>query len=139
MDLKYYKFYRRSLLKYVKAIGWKIMRGHYETDGMMVPSGKYIQLDKELSQSDEIAAILHELGHTMDDTIMNLGNHQRVEIAYNAIYTKRYTKAQLDLVMATERKAWKYGRVIANMLQIRLGKWYTKYQNQCLRSYRRQE
>lgn len=137
MQLKYFKEYKKALKKYAKSIGFKIIYRYQDTDGIVVPTRNYISIDKELSESDEIAALLHELGHTMDDSIKYLERFKHIEKAYGAVYRDKYSKTQLRLVLETEKRAWKYGEAIAKLLHIRLGKWYFRYRNLCLNSYRK--
>ena len=135
-DLKYYTKYLKLLHLYAKAIRIKVVYTSKEdSDGTYLPTLREIRLDPDLSESTMIAALLHELGHVLDCTLLRGKTFRQMEKAYTRIYTRKYTKRQKQIVLKAERRAWGYGKVIAKILGIRLGKWYDDYRQYCLKDY----
>lgn len=136
-DLKHYDKYLDILQIYAKVIGIKIQFTNYEQDGCWIPSARKVKIDPNMSQMDEISTILHELGHAIDDAFEMSGGQGPLDEAYIAMYAEKATKPQKKLVIKAERKAWENGRVIAKLLGIRLGKWYTDIAKQAIDDYKK--
>lgn len=140
-NLKHFDRYRRALKRYAKAINISLRYDpKAEDDGYYSPLKHVIKIDSELTEVETIAATLHELGHALDDAISWEGNKlltDKIKEAYARTYSKRPANTkQRRLVLKCERAAWKYGRVIAKKLGIKLGKWYDAYMDECLKSYK---
>ena len=135
-DLKYYSEYVTSIENYASACGITIKYDNMDGEGSYEPHKRWLRISPDLSQSCEIAVLLHELGHCLDDTLVSKKMEPKLSKAYNAIYKDKYTKTQLALVVACERRAWKMGRAVAKKLRIRLGKWYDEIQRFCIEDYK---
>lgn len=135
--LKHYKKYMKRLILFASAIGVKVEYGESSSDGIWFPAVRKIKLDDDLTQAEEVATLLHELGHSMDDILSAQWKTEQVlGKAYTAMYSKKPTKKQVKLVVECEKRAWDYGRDIARRLNIRLGKWYDTSEHDGLKSYR---
>lgn len=134
--LKNYDEYLQKVKMFAKVIDVKIRRKHIASDGEYVPSLRSINIDKELTNSNEIAALLHELGHSQDDTLLNKTYYAKLNKAYIAVYKRKETPAQLDLVIECEERAWLYARSVAKQLRIPLGKWFDNYKKLCIKNYK---
>ena len=134
--LKYHHKYLLRLELYAKAIGIKLQWVENDDGSEFIPSRNKIKLSANLSDAEEIAIFLHELGHTLDDTLVYGSMQARLSNAYIAYYDNKATKSQSKRVMQCEKRAWHYGRFIAKRCGIRLGKWYDIVRNECLKSYR---
>ncbi len=136
--LKHYEAYLERLFAFAKATGVKIRYDENQSsEGVWMPSIRKIKLDTDLSQSGEIASLLHELGHSLDDMLSTPAKlDEKLYKAYDAMYKDTCTKKQRALVVACEERAWNNGRDIANRLRIRLGKWYDQAEKYCLDSYK---
>ena len=132
--LKNYEKYLSKIEFYAKAIGIKIEYAEEPSEGAYIPARHKVRIDTDLSESSEIATLLHELGHEMDDTLTV--PVYKLERAYEATYKDKPTKAQLKLVLECERKAWYYGKVIAAKLKIKLGKWYDECEKNAIAGYK---
>lgn len=137
INLKHYTKYLDLLLIYAKVHGITVDFSPKNEECMWIPSTRKIKLDPEMSESEEIATLLHELGHVLDDAFDMLGNVNEVQKAYECIYTNKFTKKQKRLVLKAERLAWSNGKKIAKLLKIRLGKWYTEVQAESINSYKK--
>lgn len=136
--LKNYEEYRNKILFYAKAMGIKMEFKDVDCGGQYMPSRRRIQIDKDLTQVEEIGVMLHELGHALDDHLIAIPGFTSIDRAYRAVYNKKYSPNQLRIVVECEKRAWKYGKVIAKMLNIRLGKWYDKCTRAAVADYRRE-
>lgn len=136
--LKHYKEYIERLTLFASAIGVKIEYVESaSSDGIWFPAARKIKIDDDLTEQEEIATLLHELGHSMDDILSaEWHKEKRLGRAYTAMYSKKPTKKQVKLVVECEQRAWNYGRDIARRLNIRLGKWYSVSEQDGLKSYR---
>lgn len=136
--LKNFDTYRDKLEAYSKACELTLEYRDHDGDGTYFPSRRKIVIDKDLPESTEIATFLHEIGHSMDDTLHSKSMEKKFDKAYKAIYSKRKkpTPQQKELVLGCEERAWMYGRAIAKKLRIPLGKWYDEEQTDALKSYR---
>lgn len=134
-SLSKYKLYVKYIQLYAKAIHMRLEFSAYDGDGAYVPSRRLIRVDPELSEAATIAVLLHELGHVLDDTLMSKKRFREVERAYKNLDTPRYKKHK-KAILRTERRAWEYGRVIAKILGIPLGKWYDKARDCRIKAYK---
>ena len=134
---KNYIKYRKVLTSYAKAIKIRIVYAPDAGDGSYIPARRKIRIDPDLTESSQIATILHELGHVLDDAVVPPGNvRNKIQAAYGRIYTKNFTKQQRQVVLRCEKRAWNYGRAIASILNIKLGQWYDKEEKEALDAYR---
>lgn len=137
ISLKHYHAYMERLKAYAEAVGLDIKYGDLDgEDGYFSPHRRYIKIDNDLSESYEIAIILHELGHSLDDTVADMKTESEADTAYSAMYRDKATKKQNKIVIACEKRAWKYGRKLAKQLDIRLGKWFDEAKSECLKAYK---
>jgi hypothetical protein len=135
-SLPKYDDYLQKLEHYAEASAVEIVRKEYDSDGAYIPQYRTIILDKDLEESSEIAVLLHELGHQLDDAFQNKTIEKNLDRAYKAAYNKTPTEAQLQLVVDCEARAWECGRAIAKKLRIKLGKWYDKEVTSAMDFYR---
>lgn len=135
--LKNCQEYLRRLMLFAEATGVKVEYGDIDSEGVWMPASNKIKLDNDLSSSDLIASLLHELGHSVDDMIDTESAYQnRLYKAYNKIYVSKASKKQKYLVIECEQRAWNNAREIAKRLKIRLGKWFDDAEKYCLDCYR---
>lgn len=136
-DLVYYEDYLRRLRAYARGIRVRLTFScEAASEGVWVPNKRAVRVDSDLTEAQTIAVILHELGHVLDDTLITGKQFRIVNRAYAKYYDLRCSKKQRQLVKYAEVRAWEYGRVIAKILGIRLGKWYDKESKACLKSYK---
>ncbi len=136
MNLRNYDRYFLILENYARANGVTIEYRDEPGSGAWVPSRRKIVLDPGLSQSFEIAVLLHELGHLLDDTLFDKKREAKLDKAYGADHGGSATASQRALILLCEERAWNFGRGVAKKLRIRLGKWYDKAVAESLQSYR---
>lgn len=135
-----YELYRMKIDLYAKANRVKIK--YSETccsDAAYTPTLRLITLEEDMPESREIAVLLHELGHVIDDDArLSLSIDKALDLAIKACNSDAgATLKQFALVMNCEREAWKQGRIIAKKkLMIHLGKWFEKERKSALQSYR---
>lgn len=104
-------------------------------DGQWTNYLNRIDLASDLDLKEELATLLHECGHYLDD--YSNGENRQLDKAYNKynsgvlITTKEYR-----LIYACEKRAWLNGRKLARQLKIRLGKWFDKEMRSSLAVYR---
>lgn len=131
MKLKNYHKYLNILLDYAKlckvTIWTKSLKNEYT--GEFVPSGRFINLSDDLDDSEEIATILHELGHFYDQQAdEDFNNNFQLNRAYNRMHRlgdkATFTKKEKQMILECEARAWNHGRVIAKKFKIPLGSWY---------------
>lgn len=137
-DLPKYESYIQRLLLFSKASHLKIVYSNkLDCMGYYSPEKNLIALDSDLSEAEEVAVFLHELGHFVDDELKYDSKlYAKVNKAYSRYNTKkRLTKSQFRLIMNCERRAWKYGVFIAKKLKIPLGSWFFQVRKSCLRAY----
>lgn len=127
--------YIQRLERFAKVLGIKVEYAPEDGEGSYSPAHKKIKIDPDLSPSEEVATFLHELGHAVDDMLIDDKVYALIDEAYTLVYKDKVTPKQQALVMNCERRAWQYGRSIAKQLKIRLGKWYTSVERDCLRRY----
>lgn len=137
--LKNYSIYLKKLNKFAQALGITVVSNQeVDGDGLWMPSRNKIKIDNNLSQSDEIATYLHELGHALDDIHLATKNNKRLHKAYHAVYSNKVRKSQIKIVVECEARAWTLGREIAKKLKIKLGKWYDDAESSSLLDYKSQ-
>lgn len=133
--LKNYDNYHEKILAYLEACGLTLEYREVDGDGMYSPSRRKITVSPDLPESTEIATLLHEAGHSLDDTLYNKRTMKVHDKAYNAYYDGTATRVQCELVIEAEKRAWLYGRSVAKQLKIPLGKWYQAEQDDALNGY----
>ncbi len=135
--LKNYELYLKRLTLFAAAVNVKIVLDEFQDDGVWVPLSGTIRIDDRMSESDIIATILHELGHSMDDILSKTEDHENaIFSAYKATYKNKQNKKQLQIVLDSEHRGWAYGRDIAKRLRIRLGKWFDDAEAESLQTYK---
>ena len=97
--------------------------------GEYVSGKRVINLEETMDQSEEIAVLLHELGHFLDDMEDPGFNNGKILLAAYGVINVKEENAVLSrkakaLVIECERRAWAKGRVLAKKLKIPLGSWY---------------
>lgn len=136
--LKNFDVYLQKLEHYAKASRLKLEYCERITcGGLFIPSKRKIVVESDLTDSDTIATILHELGHSIDDSLLTQGSERTIDKAYTAFAKGTHTPEQKRNLMHCERRAWRFGKAIAKRLQIKLGKWYADSRQYALKSYGR--
>jgi hypothetical protein len=133
-----YETYLKSIRLYCRAIQLKLEFSAADGDGAYVPSRRIIRVDPELSEASTIAVLLHELGHVLDDTTIKKAKFREVERAYTRLHKAphRLSPVHSKTIIRTERRAWEYGRVVAKILGIPIGRWYDKTMAGCIKAYK---
>ncbi len=135
-SLKKYDTYLKSIRAYCKASKLKLELRACAYDGLFIPSRSIVRVDPDLSETVKIAALLHELGHFMDYRISPNATWAEIEKAYVRCEEKHRDAKYKRIVVRTEMRAWDYGRVVAKILGIRLGKWYDRTMAECIKDYK---
>lgn len=136
--LKNFERYKDKVLLYAEALHITMEFREYAQDGVWYPSKNKIVIDPDMTNTEELATILHELGHATDDVLMEPSRARtKLEVAYGAVYAKTHNQAQLDLVVGCEKQAWSNGRKIATQMKIKLGKWYDEEEKIAIRDYKK--
>lgn len=135
-NLKHYHKYIKRLNIFAKSIGLKIhYRDNLVSEGVYVPLTFRVYIENDLSESSEIAILLHELGHSLDLGLIDIEQNKVIENAYAAYEKPRCSVKNKRIVMKCERTAWKNARVIAHRLKIKLGIWFNDCESLCLKTY----
>jgi hypothetical protein len=134
-SLKNHDAYLDKLKAYAQACEITVEWKNEDGDGAYIPSLRKIKIDPDLPDSTEIATLLHELGHSLDDTLYSKSVMRVLDRAYKAVYHKKPTQQQLQSVLDCEKRAWTFGRSIAKKLRIPLGKWYAAEEAEALKIY----
>lgn len=135
-NLKHYKKYLKSLVKFANAIGLKVEFKPEAGDGVYLASYRKIRIDDDMTQAETISTLLHEIGHALDDFVSGDLGDIKVHKAYHAMYYGKPTKKQRAHVVRCEKKAWDNGVSVALHLKIRLGAWYFNHMHASINSYR---
>ncbi len=130
-----YDDYLDKLKCYIKACELTLEYRDEPCDGVWIPARRTIAIDKDLQESTEIAIILHELGHSLDDAMASPKVANAYSRAYTAFYANRLTKKQRQHILTCEQTAWNNGRALATRLRIPLGKWFSDEEAACLKSF----
>ncbi len=135
--LKHYDRYIASITNFASALDIEIVYKPYDDSAAWFPGTSKIIMDDNVSQTEEVASLLHELGHAVSDLFDTPdADIKAIEKAYGVIYKDAQVSAKnLSVVLATEHRAWNTGREIAKRLKIRLGKWYTDIEQECIEAY----
>lgn len=123
------------LENFTRMLGIKLVRRAQDSEGSYSRQSRTIQLDEDNSEVQDVAVLLHELGHAVDEMLIDDKIRKTINEAYALVYRTKVSKNQRNLVMNNEVRAWMYGRSIARQLKIRLGKWYSDQEFMCLRRY----
>lgn len=134
--LKRYSDFIDKITAYAEAVGIKIEYSQRDAEGSYTPSRRVVNVNPDLTDSEEIAVLLHEFGHFLDNTLLDLDGDHPLEIAYRNTYKGTASLLESILVIECENRAWDYGRVIAKKLRIPLGKWYDEVREECLEGYK---
>src|SRR3990167_3005148 len=126
MKLKNYSNYLNIIKDYCTLCQIKLVYKNIKThEGDYNDTHKIITVDDNLDDSEEIAVLLHELGHFECDNVATSVQKKRI----GNIYFKKsgggtLSKKEGLSYRKCEDDAWEQGRIIAKRLKIRLGKWY---------------
>lgn len=132
-QLPKYLEYLHKIKLYLRICEIKLERKYIDTEALWIPSRRAVVVDRELEESTEIAVLLHELGHSLDDALTrNQKSHDR---AYTAFYKGKASDTQKQLIRLCEERAWDNAEALARKLKIRLGPWFYSERKRCLRSY----
>ena len=131
-----YDNYIEKLSLYCRASEIAIEHKEYDGDGAYVPTRRKIILDRDLDESTEVAVLLHECGHMLDDALNDPIELKKLDKAYMAFYKNEANDEQKELVYACEERAWNCGRAVAKKLRIKLGNWYDEEELISLADYR---
>lgn len=137
--LKNHDVYLQKLEVYAKACEIKILYKEDRDLGGYSPTKRAVYLSPDMPESTEIAILLHELGHQLDDHLHAPTHNNALSMAYYASYERKPTRRQKARVLSCERRAWRCARAIAKRLRIPLGKWFEKERDEALAGYRKME
>ncbi len=138
-QLKNYDLYLNKIKALSQALGIKIEWRTDPSDGTWLPQHRKIRIDPDLTDTETIATLLHEFGHIIDDSSLDDKTLGKLGKSYSVIYTDVYTTKDVDVVAATEIRAWNYGCAIAKNLGINRGKWYDKMAKEAIKNYKQLE
>lgn len=136
MKLKNYKKYFIRLYNYSLANGIDLVRDEEPDGGSYSPARSKITVSDELTNSTEIAIILHELGHAIDQLVLKEKDMVRLDNAYRTYYSTNNSYRRANKVLQSEMRAWRYGEAIAKRLKIHTGSWFKKAKKDCLSVYK---
>src|SRR5271166_38033 len=126
--LKHYIKYVQDIKALAKHMGIKIKFSEaedFDGEGVYNPNRRTITIGvMDVSQSEVVALLLHEMGHALDDFICPFSFQKKLSRAYIAEYLERSTRKQNKIVVKCEKRAWKYGKALSQCLGIRRGKWF---------------
>lgn len=134
-NLKNYKKHLSKLIALANAFGVTVEFKPEIDDGIYIPSKRKIRIDDDMTQTETIATLLHEIGHLLDDVANIDVNHRQMSKAYRAVYHGRPTKLQKIVVVNCEYRAWVIGQTLALALKIKVGTWYNVHMESALNSY----
>lgn len=135
--LKHYKLYLKKIHKYADSLGIEIFYlEEVEGEGLFSHHYKVLHIQDDLTETEMVATLLHELGHAMDFSFYNKRTMKRLFVAYENVYNGKHSKRDLELVIIAEKDAWNTGKVIAKLLKIKLGTWYSHQEALCLKDYK---
>lgn len=137
MKLKNHSTYFNKILDYAKSVGIDIIFYTKLNNAYYQPYGKKIYIDPEIKGSDQIAILLHELGHFEDEVFTS---DKKVELLYQRAAYKcdediPLSKREFNCLIGCELNAWNHGAIIAKKLKIPTGKWYKKIQDKSIATY----
>lgn len=137
MKLKNHLTYYNKILDYAKSIGVEVFFYHKLNNAYYQSYGKKIYIDPDFKEADQIAILLHELGHFEDEIFTS---DKKVEKLYERAAIKcdediPLSKREFNCLINCELNAWIHGAIIAKKLKIPLGKWYKKIQDKSMVSY----
>lgn len=134
--LKNHDLYMQRLEAYAAASHVELVWEEEPDGGAWVPARRLIRIDPHLTDSDEVATLCHELGHSEDDSFQRKRVWKKLDRAYSAFQRGRQTPEQYQAVIECEERAWRFGRAIAKRLKIPLGKWFDDEERSALAAYR---
>lgn len=130
-----YEEYMSRLKNFAQTLGIKVKKGCEDSEGSYSPKARRITLDEDNTESQDVGAFLHELGHAVDEMLLNNKIKDSINEVYEIVYRKSVSPRQRAILMNNEKRAWMYGRSIAKQLNIRLGNWYGDLELDCLKRY----
>jgi hypothetical protein len=138
IKLKHYGLYMRRLRAFARAQGYKIEYRDQDECGWHISQSRTIAIKDNMEQSEEIAVLLHELGHMEDDALKRLDPKEikKIDRAYGAAEMKCATRRQVEIMIECETRAWQHGKAIASRLKIPLGKWFDREMEEAIDLYR---
>lgn len=134
-QLKHYETYIKLIRSYAKGIHLKIEFVDGD-NGVFSAQLRRIRCGTEQDETAIVATLLHELGHALDDALVNRKTFRAMSKAYIALEHKKANAKQRRAIVKTEQRAWAYGKIIAKILCIPLGKWYDTYSRRYIREYK---
>lgn len=132
-SLPNYTEYLHKIKLYLRICGIKLVRREVATEAAWIPSRREISVDWDLDESTEIACILHEIGHSLDDALRR--QEKLHDKAYTAFYAGKATRRGRLVVKACEIRAWNNAEAIARTLQIPCGRWFKHERRRLLKTY----
>lgn len=135
-SLPNYDHYLDKLKLYASACEITVEYKEEPGEGIYIPKRRTLRIDPNLEESSVIAIFLHELGHSLDDSLTQPKYEKKLDKAYNAMYRKEAGAKHRALIMECEQRAWGFARGLAKKLRIPLGKWFDREEEDALQSYR---
>lgn len=127
--------YVKVLRKYTKFLKIKIENSSIDGHGAWVSEERLIRIDFKQPKDIIVSAWLHELGHALDEYTTKPSTLKKMASAYTAVYKQRHTIQQSKIVIESEIRAWCYGEKIAEVLGLKLGRWFFKQKEVCVKNY----
>jgi hypothetical protein len=102
------------------------------------PEERKIVIHYKQSDTALLSALLHEMGHVMDDVVNCTRTKyvNRLDRYYNNLNEGNITRGALKQIIACEKRAWDYGKTMASSLMIPTGKWYKVERRKALKTYK---
>lgn len=132
--------YLLKLVTYANLQGIKVQFKE-NTEDRFIPSKNLIIIEGDIEDYNEelLIALLHELGHVYDDQRQTPKDIKKCNQTYPRIYAKNPPMRIIKNALMFERRAWRYGKLIAKNLGITLTKMYKQQQEECLLAYGKTE
>lgn len=138
MKLKKYDEYFKKLKDYSSLCRLNICFVKAKDADSYSSSQRKIIISEDQDQSETIVALLHEIGHFIDDhrnPINNISNKFMTQARVNIENSNTLTMRQKRKIIKNERVAWKNARGLARQLGIPLGQWFFKAEKKYLKTY----
>lgn len=133
-EFKSHKAAWAKLTVFATSLGIEIVSEDEPGEAAWVPSRNVIKIDPDLEGAEALAALLHELGHALDQ-IVNGFPSEAIERAYANTRISQTSIEDRELMLKHETDAWRIGRALAKRLKIRLGRWFDDYAHNCIKLY----
>lgn len=134
-QLKHYEKYVKTIRSYARGMQIKVILEEGD-NGASSPTRKYIKVGVDQSETGVIATLLHELGHMHDFTLVRRRSVNALMKYHDLLDKGKIRQVQLRRIVKGEERAWAYGKIIAKMLGIPIGKWYDEHARDAIRTYR---